>query len=718
MKRFILISIIILFQIVLFSQNKFLDKANEAYNLYKYSKAIELFKKGYSKLGKDREAKAQVMFKIAMCYKKQNDVRRARAWFKRAIRYDYKDPKALLHYADVLKMLGDYEEALIEYNNYKEKNPTDTLVNKDIESCLLAKKWIENPTRYEVEPMRRISARESDFCPDYADSKYRTLIFTSTRDGATGSDTDAWTGENFSDLFFVRKDRKRSWRTPIPFSEAINTEDNEGSGSLNENGTVIYFTRCQVEKKKQMGCQIYKSVKTGKVWQDAEIVQVVDDTSIIVGHPALSPDESELYFVADMKGGYGKKDIWVVDISGNSIGEPENLGPAINTPEDEMFPYVANDGTLYFSSRGHLGMGGLDIFKSTFADGEWSEPENMKYPINSSYDDFGIVLENTNDAGFFSTNRKGGRGSDDIWSLKLPPLVFTLQGVVKDDSTKQVMNEVIVKIIGSDGSSYIDYTDENGKYFFNEMQILPNTTYEISATQKGYFTEKGKETTVGIQRNKDIEHDFFLKRIPDKPIELPEILYDFAKWNLKPQYQDSLNGLIQTLKDNPRLVIELASHTDSRASLEYNDTLSQKRAQSVVDYLIEKGIAPARLMAKGYGERVPKVLREKVVYPGKTIRQGTFIKKDTVISGVKLDKGLVYSDIVIDSVVFEKGTELNEEFIESLDTKREKELAHQLNRRTEFRVISENYVPKENKDLEIPEIEIINEGKEEEEEQD
>jgi peptidoglycan-associated lipoprotein len=325
------------------------------------------------------------------------------------------------------------------------------------------------------------------------------------------------------------------------------------------------------------------------------------------------------------------------------------------------------------------------------------------------------VLEKTNDAGFFSTNRKGGRGSDDIWSLKLPPLVFTLQGVVKDDSTKQVMKEVVVKITGSDGSSYIDYTDENGKYFFNEMQILPNTTYEISATHKGYFTEKGKETTVGIQRNKDLEHDFFLRRIPDKPIELPEILYDFAKWDLKPQYQDSLNGLIQTLKDNPRLVIELASHTDARASLEYNDTLSQKRAQSVVDYLIEKGIAPARLVAKGYGERIPKVLREKVVYPGKTIKQGTFIKQDTVISGVELDKGLVYSDIVIDSVVFEKGTELNEEFIESLDTKREKELAHQLNRRTEFRVIRENYVPKENKDLEIPEIEIINnEGRNEE----
>jgi len=686
-------------------------KADSAYKSLKFSRALDYYKKAYAKAGKDKKVKAEIMFKLGMCYKKINDTRHAISWFKRAVRYKYPDPMAHYYYADALRVLGNYDEAMIEFKAYLEKNPTDSTAYKAIEACELSLKWIENSTRYEVDikDTRRLNSKQGDFSPFYADSKYRTLIFTSSRDGSKGSDEDAWTGESSQDLYFVKKDRVGRWKTPISFADAINSEDNEGAACLNKKGTVIYYTKCKKEKKKQMGCQIYKAQKTGKEWKEGEVVVLSSDTNDVIGHPALSPDETELYFASDMGKGYGGKDIWVVVQQGASFGEPKNLGPMINTPGDEMFPYVGEDGTLYFASNGHIGMGGLDIYKTIKIDGEWIQPENMKYPINSSYDDFGIVLEESNDLGYLSSTRKGGRGNDDIWQIYLPPLVFTLQGIVRDDSTQETIKNATVKITGTDGSSYIGYTDEEGKYLFNEMQILPNTTYELLGSHKGYFADKGKETTIGIERNTDLEHDFFLERIPVKPIELPEILYDFAKWDLKLQYQDSLNGLIETMRDNPSIIIELASHTDSRASLDYNDTLSQKRAQSVVDYLVGRGIAPDRMVAKGYGERVFKTLKESVIYPGFELRQGAFMKNDTIISGVAIKKGLLYTDLAIDSVVFERGTILDEDFIESLSTTREKELAHQLNRRTEFKVLSEDYTPKEDGEISVPEIQIIRE---------
>jgi len=308
-------------------------------------------------------------------------------------------------------------------------------------------------------------------------------------------------------------------------------------------------------------------------------------------------------------------------------------------------------------------MGGLDIFRSVGTNGKWSKPENMKYPINSFADDLGIVFNGEeSEEGLFSSNRPGGKGRDDIYSFVIPPVYFTLSGTVTDDRTLQPVQGAKVKITGTNGKILEDNTDDKGYYSFNKNQISPNTTYEILVLKKDYFNEKGKETTVGFEKSKDLTRNFILRPIPKKPVVLPDILYDLAKWDLKPQYQDSLQGLIETLDANENIVIELASHTDTRDTEERNDVLSQKRAQSVVDYLISRGIDPERLVAKGYGERVPRVLTKDITREGYTFKAGTVIT-DSLIST------LPNNDI--------------------------KEAAHQLNRRTEFSILRNDYIPKQ-----------------------
>jgi peptidoglycan-associated lipoprotein len=340
-----------------------------------------------------------------------------------------------------------------------------------------------------------------------------------------------------------------------------------------------------------------------------------------------------------------------------------------------MFPFLRNDTTLYFASDGHGGMGGLDIFVTTIdTAGNWGEPQNLKYPINSTLDDFGIIFHPEEEWGYFSSNRKGTRGEEDLWYFIEPPLEFTLSGTVRDDRTLMYVENASVKLIGSSGLSVSTITNQDGFYTFGKSQMEPNTTFEIIVTKPGYFNNKGTVTTVGVEFSKDFEKDFMLEPIPDAPIVLPEILYDLAKWDLKPQYQDSLQGLIQTLRDNPNLVIELRSHTDTRDTEERNDILSQRRAQSVVDYLILRGIEPQRLLAKGYGEYVPRTLEK---------------------------------DIVRDGFLFYQGTVMDDDYIYALTTNKEQEAAHQLNRRTEFRVLRRDYVPQETANLDLAEVNIL-----------
>jgi peptidoglycan-associated lipoprotein len=680
-----LILFLFFFTCIVVAQNKYSRNADNAFADQQYMIALERYQKAYSKVKKNKGERDRISFRIAECYRMMNNMKKAEIAYKRLATGNYvkTDPKVLLYYADALKTNGNYDEAILQYKAYLEKYPNDTRSENGIQSCSDAKEWIKNPSKYTVKWEKKINTKDDEYAPAYADKTHNSIIFTSDRGGAKGKDLDSWTGLNFSDLFLVRKDRKGDWSAPVLADQnaVLNTKANEGVAKFNSRFTTLYFTRCWNEPKQKNGCGIYKASRTGVInYGDPDKVELGGDSTSVFGHPSLTDDEGTMYFSADIKGGYGGKDIWMVTKKGKgkggTVGAPINLGPEINTPGDELYPFIRQDSILYFSSNGHMGMGGLDIFRSVKRGDKWSKPENMKYPINTASDDFGIVF-NTEESeeGYFSSNRPGGKGRDDIYSFVVPPLIFTLEGNVTDDRTLQPVQGAAVKILGTNGKSLQDLTDDKGHYSFNKNQISPGTTYEILVTKKDYFNEKGKETTVGIEKSKDLSHNFVLRPIPKKPVVLPDILYDLDKYDLKPQFQDSLQGLIATLDANENIVIELASHTDSRGSDERNDVLSQRRAQSVVDYLISRGIDPDRLVAKGYGKRVPRVL-------GK--------------------------DVTKDGVLFKTGTILNDSTINLLPTTQAKEAAHALNRRTEFSILRNDFVPKTTVPKPVsPKIEVV-----------
>ncbi len=647
------------------AQNRRVERADKAFELKQYNEAIDLYQRAYNRVRRrDRAEAARLVYHIALSHKYTNNHRAAEAWFNRAIRSNYPDPVARLYLADAMMKNGKYEEARENYELFLEDHPDDWRALKGIASVDAIEELKENPEPLEVEAIRLFNSRNDDYTPAFADLRANTLIFASSRDDAVGRDSDPWTGHKHTSFFVSFRDRAGNWSRPSLLDEGpINTEYNEGAPAVNATATELYFTRCVRATDSDMGCRIFKATREGANWVNPQEITLTDDSLVTVGHPALSPDELTLYFASNMEGSIGPMDIWMVSRDGprESFGEPQNLGSPINTPGTEMFPYVREDGTLYFASDGHPGLGGLDIFRSEYTPDGWSEPENLRPPINSSADDFGVVFEPGRETGFFSSNR--GRGAIfDIYSFHLPPVEFRISGVVFDDSTQYVLPDATVQLVGADGTLRQVETDQQGRYVFEPSILRENTRYEILVNKSGYFSSRAQQSTIGFDRSQDFVVDLAIAPIPETAIELPEILYDFDSWVLRPQFKDSLNGLVQTMYDNPTIVIELASHTDSRGTHEYNDTLSQRRAQAVVDYLIEQDIARKRLVARGYGKRNPREIVQ-------TIER--------------------------DGYVFEEGTVLSEDFINNLQDEEHREVAHQMNRRTEFRVIGEDYEPPE-----------------------
>ncbi len=653
--------------LVSYSQNKHSKAADDAFTDQMYLQALQRYQKAYSKVKNNKAERERISFRMAECYRMMNNTKKSEVAYKRCIgsKYYTKEPRVYLYYADALKANGNYDEAIKQYEAYKEKVPGDPKGDIGIETCKLGKEWMANPSKYDVKWVKSLASKEDDFAPAFADRKYGSIIFTSDRGAAKGRDIDNWTGLGFSDLFYSRIDRKGEWSKPVLADEAgmLNSKANDGVGQFNPRFSAFYFTRCWNDPKKKNGCGICKVSRQGQTtWGEPEKIDLGGDSSYVFGHPTVSNDET-IFFSAELPGGHGGKDIWMTKKKAKGGGyAKENLGPEINTTGDELFPFIRSDSILYFASNGLPGMGGLDLFRSVKTNGKWGKPENMRYPINSPADDFAIVFNlDEPEQGLFSSNRPGGKGKDDIYSFVVPPVYFTLEGTVTDDRTLQPVQGANIRIVGTNGRALEDNTDDKGFYSFNKNQISTNTTYEILVTKKDYFNEKGRETTVGLEKSKDITRNFILRPIPKKPVVLPDILYDLAKWDLKPQYQDSLQGLIETLDANETIIIELASHTDSRDSDERNDILSQKRAQSVVDYLISRGIDPDRLVAKGYGERVPRVLNK---------------------------------DITKEEFTFKAGTILTDSVINLMPNTLVKEAAHQMNRRTEFSILRNDFVPK------------------------
>lgn len=602
--RYFLVLLLVSATTGIFAQPKAIKEADRLYDNKEYYEALNAYRKAQDKIKGNKALKAELTYKQGLCYMMFNDTKKAEVWFSKAIKAKYQNPEAVLNYAEMLRYNGKYDEALTEYERYTKLKPDDERGSKGVESCKLSVKWKENPTKHTITNVQGLNSKFDDFSAVYSRKGYREVIFTSSREGSTGNGTDGWTGQSFSDLYEAKQDKNGKWSTPAPYKDPVNTKYNEGSPALNPKFSRMYFTRCEYDKNKVKGCQIYSTNKKGNTWDQPTLLSFAAD-SFTVGHSTLTSDESIIFFASDMEGGFGGRDIWMstYDKKSKTWGTPVNLGPQINTPGDELYPSLRNDSTLYFSSNGHVGMGGLDLFEARLVNGKWGNVANLKYPLNSAADDFAIVFQGKSERGLFSSNREGGRGGSDIYEFSVPPLIFTIGGYVLNADTKKPVEGAKVTLTDKDGMSYETYTDKTGSYMFDNTRFKEDNTYTLVASAENFLNDKGTETTLGETTGRDFKRDFNLKPVAkETAIRLPEILYDLNSAVLRPESKDSLNGLIQTLRDNPNITIELMSHTDSRGSAKSNIELSQRRAQSVVNYLIEQKIDPARLTAKGYGE--------------------------------------------------------------------------------------------------------------------
>ncbi|MBL4707669.1 MAG: OmpA family protein [Flavobacteriales bacterium] len=654
-----------LFSLQMAAQKSYLEDADKALmKEEKYFEAIELYKKAYVK-EPGRDVKAEIIFKIAEAYRLSDQPQQAEVWYDKSVIAQYTDPVAKLRLGDMKMMNGKYDEALVAFQKYVADDPTDPRGKRGIAAAEKAQAWADNPKNYTVEPAVLINSEFYDYNPTFSNRKNSELIFTSSREGSIGSDVSDVTGGNFSDLYITKRDKKGKWSEPVLVEgEGVNTEDSEGGAVMNSRRNTMYYTRCRVEKDGYMGCQILSAKGQGVKFSTPVPIDISSDSAVI-GHPALTGDDKILIFASDMSGGQGGKDLWYIrEESRGKWSDPINLGPEINTDGNEMFPYIRENGNLYFASDGHLGMGGLDIFSAeNVGDGQWNNVQNLKAPINSSANDFAITFDGKKNKGFFSSSREGGRGKDDIWQFNEPPILFVLKGIVKDIESGQPLVAANVKLIGTDGSSSEQQTGADGTFEFAQngdaSYINENTSYSITVSKPQYLNARGKETTVGITESKIFAHLYELQPITEKAIKLPEIVYPFNKANITAEAGDSLEFLRDILVDNPTLVIELRANTDSRGGDDYNLELSQRRADSAVGYLIRRGIDAERMVPKGYGENA-----------------------------------LLISD----------------DEIAKLASEEEREAAHQVNRRTEFSILRDDFVPK-NQGEEVP-VEEGNDGEE------
>lgn len=636
--------------------SKLTKKADIAFTTHEYFKALNLYKENY-KESTNKYEKAYIQFRIAECYRYINDVVKAEAAYFKAIQKGYHEPVAILYYADMLKINEKYAEAAAQYKEYLKYKPEDQYAQMGYKSCSMAAEWMEYPTRYVIENKKELNSKQSDFAASYANEDYTNVYFTSSRVGLHGEKINPVTGTLFTDIFESTFNKKNQWEKPLAISDTVNSANDDGTPAFTNNFNELYFTRCHIVRGIKLGCKIYKSTRpAGEDWTTCEVVPLGSD-SVNFGHPSISDDGLTMYFVSNMPGGFGGNDIYIATRTSKSkpFSNPINLGMSINTPGEELYPYIRDNGILYFASNGHPGMGGLDIFKATKnEDGEWVV-ENMRYPINSSADDFAIIFKKNAEEGMFSSTRKGGKGKDDIYSFYLPPMEFVLQGIVRDATTDKPIKGAKVRIVGSDGTDLDITTLEDGSF---KYKLNPHTDYIYLAKKEGYLNQKGKITTAELADSKTFTDVIRLANISD-PVEVENIYYDFGKWELRDESKKELNKLIDILHANPNITIELASHTDMVGDSLSNIILSQRRAQSVIDYLIEKGIDKDRLTAKGYGKNLPKTITQRIAQ----------------------------------QTGFAEGTVLSEVFINSLIQQEQKDLANQLNRRTEFKVTSTNYIP-------------------------
>ena len=631
-----------------------IKKGDALYAIGEYFDAAAEYKKGYSRTAvKDKPKRGERSWKMAECYRHINFTAKAIGAYQNAIRYKYPDSMAVLYLAQMQHKQGDYKNAAKNYQLFLDSVPGDQRAIKGMQGCTQAQIWKKKPTLHTVKKEPLFNSRRSDFSPVLYGDEWDQLFLTSTRPQAKGNEMSGITGMKAGDIFMAKKDEKDKWQAPEAIESELNSEYDEGACCFSPDGKTMYLTRCAHDPDYPRYAQIFKSQRSDASWSKPQLLEISKDTLTSYAHPAVSPDGNWLYFVSDMPGGMGGLDIWRIAITESGLGGVENVGEPINSEGDEMFPVFRPNGDLYFSSNGHVGMGGLDLFVAQQdTTGKWTV-ENMKYPMNSSGDDFGITFEGLHNRGFFSSNRGDARGWDHIFAFECPEVLQTVKGWVYEKDGYELPAGVVY-MVGNDGTNLKLSVKGDGSF---EQEIKPNVDYVFLGTCKGYLNHKEDLRIDTSSVSREYVLQFPLASIT-APVLVRNIFYEFDSAELTPESTPALDSLVVLLEENPNITIELASHCDYRGADAYNERLSQRRAESVVNYLIAHGIATDRLTPKGYGEYRPKIVTRKIAELNPFLTEG-----DT----------------------------LTEAFILRIEDEEKQEICNALNRRTEFKVLRTTY---------------------------
>ena len=633
-----------------------MKKGDRLYAIGEYHDAAVQYRKAYGQTpSKERELKGARAKKMADCYRRINFTNKAITAYNNVVRYKQADSLTHFYLGQLYMRNGNYKEAARQFkiaiDSLQFRNsPLLTLAQSRLKAAESAPIWKKEGSDYIVKREALFNSRRAEYSPMLAGDDHDHLYFTSTRNQAQGDDYSGITGTKAADIFFSQKDDKGKWMKPQAIDSELNSDFDEGACCFSPDGQTMFLTLCKTDPNSPRYASIAISNRTDATWSKPTELSISKDTLFSYAHPAVSPDGEWLYFVSDMPGGLGGYDLWRCRLYGNhEIGSIENLGAPVNTSGNEMFPTFRPNGDFYFSSDGHPGMGGLDIYilkKGTKA------LEHPGTPLNSQGDDFGMTFEGRHNRGYFCSNRGDIRGYDHIYSFYNPEIIQTVKGWVYEQDGYE-LPAAQVYMVGNDGTNLKLNVLGDGSF---TQEIKPGVDYVFLGTCKGYLNHQEQLQVETVKKSEEYVLQFPLANI-SAPVLIENIFYDFDKATLRPESQAALDELVKLLNDNPNITIELSAHTDNRGSDQYNERLSQQRAQNVVNYLIQKGIEPERLTPKGYGEAKPKRIKRKVAekYP--------FLKE-----------GDILNDTLINT--------LSEE---------QQEQCHQLNRRTEFIVLRTTY---------------------------
>lgn len=635
-----------------------LKKGDKFYALGEYYDASTKYRKAYSQTpAKERVQRGRIALKMAECYRRINYTQKAIAAYNNAIRYKQTDSLTQLRLGQQLMKNGNYKEAakafqtFIDSADIQQQAANIQLARTGLRSAQQAPEWKKQGSDYTAKRENLFNSRRADYSPMLAGDDSNQLFFTSTRNQAKGDELSGITGTKNADIFYSQKDENGKWQRPEAIDTELNTDFDEGACSFSPDARTMYLTQCKTDPDYPRYATIVTSQRSDAAWSKAVELQLTRDTLSAYAHPAVSPDGQWLYFSSNMPGGMGGYDIWRVRLTTSGVGGVENVGSPINTPGDEFFPTFRPNGDLYFSSDGHEGMGGLDIYIAR-QQGNGYTISHPGFPLNSQGDDFGMTFEGMKNQGFFSSNRGDGKGWDHIYSFYNPEIIQTVKGWVYEQDGYE-LTQAVVYMVGNDGTNLKLSVKGDGSF---TQEIKAGVDYVLLGTCKGFLNHQEHIKVEPVKKSEEYVLQFPLASIT-APVLIDNIFYDFDKATLRPESAAALDQLVALLKENPNVTIELSAHTDYKGSSEYNKRLSQRRAESVVKYLAEHGIENDRLTPVGYGKEQPKLIRKKVAerYP--------FLKENDV---------------------------LTEAYIKTLKDD-EQEQCNQLNRRTEFRVLRTTY---------------------------